>query len=62
MRSYVDRHAPEILEQFELVLNTLSMEEAIAQVERLEEAVAVPVDPEEVVVENPLRRREDTAH
>ncbi|MDN2578983.1 plasmid partitioning protein RepB C-terminal domain-containing protein [Aquibium sp. ELW1220] len=36
VRSYVDRHAPEILEQFELVLNTLSMEEAIEQAERQE--------------------------
>ncbi|WP_342777303.1 plasmid partitioning protein RepB C-terminal domain-containing protein [Ruegeria sediminis] len=34
VRSYVGRHAPEILEQFELVLNTVSMEEAIEQTER----------------------------
>lgn len=29
VRSYVARHASEILEQFELVLNTVSMEEAV---------------------------------
>ena len=34
VRAYVGRHAPEILEQFELVLNTVSMEEAIEQAER----------------------------
>ena len=31
VRSYVARHASEILEQFELVLNTVSMEEAVEQ-------------------------------
>jgi hypothetical protein len=31
VRSYVARHAHEILEQFELVLNTVSMEEAVEQ-------------------------------
>ena len=31
VRSYVARHASEILEQFELVLNTVSMEEAVQQ-------------------------------
>jgi len=34
VRSYVARHASEILEQFELVLNTVSMEEAVDQAER----------------------------
>ncbi|TKZ17442.1 hypothetical protein FAP39_14235 [Shimia litoralis] len=34
VRSYVARHASEILEQFELVLNTVSMEEAVGQAER----------------------------
>lgn len=29
VRSYVARHAPEILEQLELLLNTVSMEEAV---------------------------------
>ena len=38
VRSYVARHAPEILEQFELVLNTVSMEEAVGQAERREHA------------------------
>ena len=38
VRSYVARHAPEILEQFELVLNTVSMEEAVGQAERPEHA------------------------
>jgi len=33
VRDIVGRHAPEILEQFELVLNTVSMEEAVEQVE-----------------------------
>jgi hypothetical protein len=33
VRAYVVRDAPEILEQFELVLNTVSMEEAIEQAE-----------------------------
>lgn len=36
VRSYVARHAAEILEQFELVLNTISMEEAVEQAEREE--------------------------
>ena len=36
VRSYVARHAGEILEQFYLVLNTLSMEEAVEQAERQE--------------------------
>jgi hypothetical protein len=36
VRSYVARHASEILEQFELVLNTVSMEEAVEQAEREE--------------------------
>ena len=34
VRVYVGRHAPEILEQFELVLNTVSMEEAVEQAGR----------------------------
>lgn len=34
VRAFVGRNAPEILEQFELVLNTVSMEEAVEQVER----------------------------
>jgi hypothetical protein len=34
VRSYVARHASEILEQFDLVLNTVSMEEAVEQAER----------------------------
>jgi hypothetical protein len=36
VRSYVARHSIEILEQFELVLNTVSMEEAVEQVDRQE--------------------------
>ena len=36
VRSYVARHACEILEQFDLVLNTVSMEEAVEQAEREE--------------------------
>lgn len=36
VRSYVARHASEIFEQFVLVLNTVSMEEAVEQVEREE--------------------------
>ena len=31
VKSYIGRHAPEILEHFELVVNTLSMEEALQQ-------------------------------
>ena len=31
VRSWLDRHASEILEQFELVINTTSMEEAMDQ-------------------------------
>ena len=31
VRSYITRHAAEILEQFDLVLNTVSMEEALEQ-------------------------------
>jgi hypothetical protein len=34
VRSYVARHASEIFEQFKLVLNTVSMEEAVEQAER----------------------------
>ena len=37
VRSYVGRHASEILEQFELVLNTVSMEEAVEHAEREDE-------------------------
>jgi len=33
VRAFVGRHAPEILEQFELVLNTVSMEEAVERAE-----------------------------
>lgn len=36
VRSYVVRQASEILEQFELVLNTVSMEEAVEHAERVE--------------------------
>jgi hypothetical protein len=39
VRSYVARHASEILEQFELVLNTVSMEEAVEQAEREERPI-----------------------
>lgn len=39
VRAYVGRNAPEILEQFELVLNTVSMEEAVEQAERGDGAV-----------------------
>lgn len=38
VRSFVARYASEILEQFELVLNTVSMEEAVEQAE-LEEGL-----------------------
>ena len=31
VKSYIQRHEPEILEQFELVVNTVSMEEAVQQ-------------------------------
>jgi hypothetical protein len=34
VRAYVARNAPEILEQFELVINTISMEEALERAER----------------------------
>ncbi len=34
IRSYVTRHASEFLEQFDLVLNTVSMEEAVERSER----------------------------
>ena len=36
VRSYLARHASEILEQFELVLNSVSMEEAVEHAEREE--------------------------
>ena len=42
VRAYVGRNVPEILEQFELVLNTVSMEEAVEQAERGEDAVRNP--------------------
>jgi DNA invertase Pin-like site-specific DNA recombinase len=41
VRSYVSRHAVEILEQFELVLNTVSMEEAVEQAERQDRAAVL---------------------
>ncbi len=31
VKSYIQRHDPEILEHFELVVNTVSMEEAVQQ-------------------------------
>ena len=31
VKSYILRHEPDILEQFELVVNTVSMEEAVQQ-------------------------------
>ena len=31
VKSYITRHEPEILEQFELMVNTVSMEEAVQQ-------------------------------
>lgn len=31
VKSYITRHEPEILEHFELVVNTVSMEEAVLQ-------------------------------
>ncbi len=31
VKSYITRHEPEILEHFELVVNTISMEEAVQQ-------------------------------
>jgi hypothetical protein len=34
VRSYIARHAPEILEHFEFVLNTVTMEEATEQSDR----------------------------
>lgn len=50
VRAYVGQNAPEILEQFELVLNTISMEEAVEQVERgdgaLRDQAADPADAE----------------
>ena len=39
VRAYVGRNAPEMLEQFELVLNTVSMEEAVQQ-----QAETIPAD------------------
>ena len=47
VRSYVARHAGEILEQFDLVLNTLSMEEAVEQAERQELGAAGQNDAEQ---------------
>jgi hypothetical protein len=43
VKSYIGRHAPEILEQFELVVNTASMEEALQQqAETAEHAETAP--------------------
>jgi len=41
VKSYIGRHAPEILEHFELVVNTVSMEEALQQQEAEEAASGV---------------------
>ena len=35
VKSFIFRHEPEILEQFELVVNTVSMEEAVQQQQEL---------------------------
>lgn len=44
VRSYLDRHAPEILEHFELVANTASMEEALQQqADTAEDVEAAPI-------------------
>jgi hypothetical protein len=42
VNSYIQRHEPEILEQFELVVNTVSMEEAVHQ-----QAETTPTDASE---------------
>jgi hypothetical protein len=39
VRSWLSRHAPEILEQFDLVINTTSMEEAMEQQARAEDGM-----------------------
>jgi hypothetical protein len=39
VNSYIHRHEPDILEQFELVVNTISMEEAVQQ-----QAETIPSD------------------
>jgi ParB-like chromosome segregation protein Spo0J len=47
VRSWLSRHAPEILEQFDLVINTTSMEEAMEQRAREEDGMeALAVGPE----------------
>ncbi len=43
VNSYIQRHEPEIQEQFELVVNTVSMEEAVQQ-----QAETTPADVSEV--------------
>ena len=40
VKSFISRHEPEILEQFELVVNTVSMEEAVQQQQELAGEVA----------------------
>ena len=49
VRSYVARHAGEILEQFDLVLNTLSMEEAVEKAEQQDSGTAEQNDAEQGV-------------
>ncbi len=44
VKSYITRHEPEILEYFELVVNTVSMEEAVQQ-QQLEAAGEFEEDP-----------------
>lgn len=44
VKSYITRHEPEILEHFELVVNTVSMEEAVQQ--QLEADGEVEEDPD----------------
>ena len=39
VKSFIERHEPDILEQFELVTNTISMEEAVQQ-----QAETIPSD------------------
>jgi hypothetical protein len=39
VKSFIERHEPDIFEQFELVVNTISMEEAVQQ-----QAETIPSD------------------
>ena len=52
VKSFIFRHEPEILEQFELVVNTVSMEEAVQQQQELTGEIEDDLEGETLLVED----------